>query len=93
MRWPEIRNAYPNQWLIVEALEAHTTPDYQRQLDRLAVIERCTDGNTAFQSYRRLHQIYPLREFYFVQTSREELDIREQQWLGIRRSNAANPER
>jgi len=93
MRWPEIRNAYPNQWLIVEALEAHTTPDYQRQLDRLAVIERCVDGNTAFQSYRRLHQIHPLREFYFVHTGREELDIREQQWLGIRRSNAVNPER
>jgi hypothetical protein len=39
-------------------------------------------------SYRRLHQQYPSREFYFVHTSREELDIREQQWLGIRRSHA-----
>lgn len=93
MRWSEIRNAYPNQWLIMKALEAHTTPDNRRHLDRLAVIELCSDGREAMQSYRRLHQQHPSREFYFVHTSREELDIREQQWLGIRRSNAAIPER
>lgn len=26
MIWSEIRKAYPHQWLIIEALEAHTTP-------------------------------------------------------------------
>ena len=89
MRWSEIRRAYPNQWLIIEALEAHTTPDNRRQLDKIAVIERCPDGSAAMHSYRFLHKQYPGREFYFVHTSREELDIREQQWLGIRRGNAA----
>jgi len=89
MQWSEIRKDYPNQWLVIEALEAHTTQDNRRQLKRIAVIERCSDGSAAMQSYRRLHQQYPDREFYFVHTSREELDIREQQWLGIRRSNAA----
>jgi len=34
--------------------------------------------------YRRLHQQYPIREFYFVNTGRETLDIRERKWLGIR---------
>ena len=77
MLWSEIRTVYPDQWLIVEALDAHTTPDGQRQLDRLAVVETCPDGITAMQRYRRLHQQYPRREFYFVHTSREELDIRE----------------
>ncbi|MCC7355070.1 MAG: hypothetical protein IT330_15100 [Anaerolineae bacterium] len=62
-------------------------------MDRLAVIELCPNGNTAMQRYRRLHQEYPQREFYFVHTSREELDIRERQWLGIRRSHAISPER
>jgi hypothetical protein len=93
MIWSEIRKAYPDQWLIVEALEAHTTSDNKRQLERLAVIERCADGKEAFQSYRRLHQSYPHREFYFLHTSRDELDIREQKWLGIRRNNAAHSER
>lgn len=88
MQWPEIRKAYPDQWLIVEALEAHTTPDRQRVPDRLAVVELCPDGSVAFQCYRRLHQQYPQREFYFLHTSRETLDIRESRWVGIRRADA-----
>lgn len=93
MLWSEIRTAYPNQWLIVEALEAHTTPGHQRQLERLAVVETCLDGSTAMGRYRQLHQQYPFREFYFVHTSREELDIREREWVGVRRSHAAIAER
>jgi len=88
MQWSEVREAYPKQWLIIEALQAHTASDSRRLLDKIAIIERCNDGNAAMQTYRRLHQQYPTREFYFVHTSREELDIRERQWLGIRRNNA-----
>jgi len=84
MFWSEIRNAYPHQWLIVEALEAHTTPEKRRELDRLAVIEQCADGSEAMKRYRELHRQYPLREFYFVHTERKELEIYEQQWLGVR---------
>jgi hypothetical protein len=91
MLWAEIKKAYPNQWLVVEALEAHTTPDQRRHLERLAVIESCPDGSTAMQRYRRLHQEYPMREFYFVHTSRQELDIRERVWIGIRRNDGAIP--
>lgn len=92
MQWSEIRKAYPSQWLIIEALQAHTTSESQRHLDKIAVIEQPADGRTAMQRYRQLHQQYPGREFYFVHTSREELDIRERQWLGIRRANAARVE-
>ena len=41
MKWPEVRNAHPDQWVVIEALEAHTTPDRQRVLDRLAVVDTC----------------------------------------------------
>ena len=88
MQWPEIRRAYPDQWLVVEALEAHTTSDRQRVPDRLAVIELCPDRSAAFQCYRRLRQQFAQREFYFLHTSREVLDIRESRWLGIRRGDA-----
>lgn len=89
MQWPEIRYAYPNQWLIIEALEAETTPTHQRTLKRIAVMERCPDSATALQRYRQLHQQYPVREFYYVHTNRETLDIREQAWVGILGSNHA----
>ena len=90
MKWSEIRNTYPDQWLVVEALEAHTKADNRRHIERFAVVEPCTDGSNAMQTYRLLHQQYPEREFYFVHTGREELDIRERQWLGIRRADAAS---
>ena len=93
MLWSEVRRTYPDQWLVVEALEARTTPDSQRQLDRLAVVDICSDGTAAMQLYRSLHQQYPHREFYFLHTSRAEPDIVERQWLGFRRGNALISER
>jgi hypothetical protein len=93
MQWPEIRRAYPDQWLIIEALQAHSTPDHRRILEKVSVVEQSTDGSAAMRSYRSLHQQYPEREFYFVHTSREELVIRERQWLGIRSGNAARVEK
>ena len=92
MIWLEVQKAYPDQWLVIEALEAHTESN-QRLLDRIAVIETCPDGASAMQSYQRLHRDYPLREFYYVHTGREKLDIRERHWIGIRRNNAAYVER
>jgi hypothetical protein len=88
MRWIDVRNSYPNQWLVIEALQAHSDENQQRLLDKIAVVETCADGNAALQSYRKLHQQYPEREYYYVHTSREILDIRERQWLGIRRGHA-----
>lgn len=82
MLWSEIRIAYPDQWLIVEALEAHTTPDRHRHLDRMAVVEKCSDGSLAMKGCRRLYQKFPGREFYFVHTSRGELEIRERHRAG-----------
>ena len=91
MLWADIRQTYPEQWLVIEALEAHTDND-QRQIDRIAVIESCPDGQAALQVYRRLHQQYPTREFYFVHTRRETLEIIERRWAGVRRGHATHIE-
>ena len=88
MNWTEVRQAHPDRWLIIEALEARTE-NRQRVLDQIAVIETCEDGSEAMQAYTRWHQAYPLREFYFAHTGREQLDIRERHWIGIRSNNAA----
>ncbi len=83
MLWSEICSIYPDQWLVVEALEAHTTPDHYRILDKLSVIEICSDGSSAIRSYRKLHKKHSNREFYFVHTSNNELRIQEREWVGI----------
>jgi len=37
MRWEEVRIHYPNQWLLVEAVEAHSKVS-NRILDEIAVV-------------------------------------------------------
>lgn len=88
MKWSDVRKKYPDQWLIIEALEAHTTKENIRQIGDLAVIETCADGDQAMARYRELHQKYPQREFYFIHTRKDDLIIKERQWHGIRRSHA-----
>jgi hypothetical protein len=82
----------PNQWLIIEALEAHSDAG-RRILDRLAVVEVCDDGAMAFRRYRELHRQFPTREFLFVHTSNEELNIEERPWIGIRFGDADHASR
>ena len=84
MNWREITKKYPQQWLLVEALEAHTTPDQRRHLDRISVLEHCSDGSSAFKCYREIHTKFPEREYYYVHTSRDELEIIEETRLGPR---------
>jgi hypothetical protein len=83
MRWSEVRAAYPDQWLIVEALEAHNEGD-RRFFDRIAVLETCLDGSAAFRRYRELHRSFPERELCPLHTRREDLAIPERRWLGVR---------
>ena len=83
MNWSEVRAKYPNQWLLVEALHAHSLHD-KRLVDDIEVVEAFLDSATALQQYSRLHNKTPNRELYVFHTSREQLEITERQWLGIR---------
>lgn len=83
MQWQEIRNNYPDQWLLVEALAAHTEAD-KRIPDELAVINAFPDSTSALRRYGQLHHEAPRREFYVVHTRRTSLDITERRWLGVR---------
>lgn len=83
MQWHDIRHHYPDQWLLVEAIKAHSDED-RRILDELAVVDVFQDSVAAMKSYARLHREAPQRELYVFDTDREELDIRERRWLGIR---------
>jgi hypothetical protein len=87
MRWVHVRERYPDQWLVVEATQAHSEGS-QRVVDRVTVVELCPDGAAAMQTYRRLHRLHPDREYYFVHTSRSELSATERHWVGIRSSYA-----
>jgi hypothetical protein len=83
MNWQETRRHFPHQWLVVEALQAHSCNN-QRILDDIAVIQTFEDSLTAWRTYAKLHRQSPQNEFYVLHTDREILEIEERYWLGIR---------
>lgn len=82
MQWQEICSHYPQQWLLVEAIKAHSEAD-RRILEQLAVVGTFPDSTTAMKSYLQLHKEAPERELYVFHTSREKLDVTERRWLGV----------
>jgi len=83
MKWHEIRTHYPQQWLLLEAIKAHSEAN-KRILEQLAVVGTFSDSVTALKSYQQLHHEAPERELYVFHTRRETLDVTERRWLGIR---------
>lgn len=83
MTWTDIRRHYPHQWLLIEALLAHSK-EGKRLLDELAVVDAFPDGEKALRAYLKLHRAAPMRELYVVHSDREELEITERTLLGLR---------
>jgi hypothetical protein len=83
MTWIDIRRHYPHQWLLVEALLAHSKAG-KRLLDEMAIVDAFSDGETALRAYLRLHRDAPMRELYAVHSDHEELEITERSLLGLR---------
>ena len=58
MRWHEIRERYPGQWLLVEAIGAYTEGG-KRVLDQFAIIGSFQDSTAALRVYQELHRHFP----------------------------------
>lgn len=86
MTWKNIRHHFPHQWLLLEALEAYSEQG-KRIVKQLAVISSFSDSIIAMKAYAKLHNEAPMRELYIFHTDREQLDIHERSWLGIRGCN------
>ena len=55
MQWQDIRRHYPDQWLLIEAIKAHSEND-RRILDDIAILEAFEDSDAAMKSYAGLHR-------------------------------------
>jgi hypothetical protein len=83
MLWQEVRERFPHQWLLVEAIRARTEGD-RRLLEDVAVIDRCPDGWTALERHAAVQRELPDREFHSVHTDETVPDIRERESAGVR---------
>ena len=81
--WEEIRRQFPRQWLLVEAVAAHSS-EGMRILDDIAVVDAFQEAGAAMKRYQEVHRGSPQRELYVVHTNRAALNIGEIDWLGIR---------
>lgn len=85
MKWERAKELYKNQWVVIEALEAHSEND-ERIIDELSIVDATGDDSIkAMNKYKELHREDKNRELYVVHTSREKLDIKEKTWIGVRR--------
>jgi len=83
MTWSNIHRQFPHQWLVLEALQARSELG-KRYLDEMAVVDTCQDGESALRTYLKLHRDAPGRELYILHSDREQSDIAERFWLGLR---------
>jgi hypothetical protein len=83
MTYQQIRQAHPETWLLVEALNAYSR-GRQRIVEDLAVVNVFDDSYLALVAYKNLQHTNPERELYVVHSSKPELDVKERSWLGLR---------
>ncbi|MBA9088839.1 hypothetical protein FHR92_005384 [Fontibacillus solani] len=83
MNWEMLRKSFPNQWVLIEAIEAHSN-NGRRIVDRISIINTYDEGKQALEDYKVIHKKEPNRELYVAHTSKTELEIIERQWLGVR---------
>ena len=90
MQWADLRAAYPDRWLIIEVFAAHTVGG-RRWFDQIGVVEECADGRAAMKRCAVVQRAQPGRDFVFAHTSREELEVYERRWVGVRWGDASEP--
>ena len=83
MNWNDIRQLHPEQWLLLEVLEAESSAEI-RYLKNLAVLERFDDSMTALRAYRELKKSSPARELLVLDTNRVDPTIQQRHYVGIR---------
>ncbi|OXM14754.1 hypothetical protein [Paenibacillus herberti] len=82
MRWQEVQERFPEEWVVLEATKAHSERGH-RYIEEVVVIDTFADSTAALRRYSELHRQEPGREYCFFHTSRAELVARER-YVGIR---------
>jgi hypothetical protein len=82
MRWEEVKERFPNEWVVLEATKAFSSEGH-RYIEEVVVIDRFNNSSDAMKRYSELHREQPHREYCFFHTSRQSLVARER-YAGIR---------
>jgi len=83
MRWEEVRERFPDEWVVLEAIKAHSA-EGNRYIEEVVIVDTFEDPTSAMRRYNELHKQDPYREYCFFHTSRSQLVARER-YVGLRR--------
>lgn len=85
MKWEDVRQAFPEQWVLIEAAQAYTNEESERILEEVAPLKKFSNSSEAMKAYQKLHRQNPARELYVLHTRRKNPNIIEKKWVGVRR--------
>ncbi|MFC5405466.1 hypothetical protein [Cohnella soli] len=83
MKWVEIAESHPSRFVLVEALKASSN-DRVRLLEEMAVIQDYENPQEAWNGYKQFHKLHPSRELYVFHTSRNDVEVVEEFFSGVR---------
>jgi hypothetical protein len=84
VKWEQVRELYPEQWVLVEAISAYSENSI-RYLEELSVISNFPESTYAWKEYKKLHLAEPSREYYIFHTDHQTIEVKEQKFIGVRR--------
>ena len=84
MKWEEVCQAFPEKWVLIEAVQAYTNDEYERILEEVVPLKKFSNSSEAMKAYQELHRENPTRELYVLHTSRKNPNIIEKKWVGVR---------
>ena len=83
MRWQEVQERFPGEWVVLEAKKAYSEGG-RRYIEDVVFIDSFADSTSALRRYSELHKEDSKREYCFFHTSRPELVARERYVGGAR---------
>lgn len=85
MKWEDVRKAFPQQWMLIEAIHAHTNDDSERILVEISPLKKFDTSPEAMKAYQKMQREDPSRELYVLHTNRQKTNIIEKKWVGVRK--------
>lgn len=83
MKWSEVRDQYPDQIVLVEALKT-SSQNKMRNIEEMSILSDFRDSIAAWQEYKKIHKENPEKELYIFHTSKRKAEVVEQFFAGIR---------
>jgi hypothetical protein len=83
MKWNEIIKIYPDRLVLVEAIKARSR-DRVRTIEEMSIVQEYSDSKEAWEGYKIFHKENPDRDLYIFHSSRENIEVMEEFFSGVR---------